>query len=181
MLRYLKDNEELELRLEAKDTGDPQKLAALWHADAAFAVHADMKSHTGGTHTLGKGSLQTISSKQKLNTTSSTEAELVAAHEITKHLIWSMNFLKEQGYETKPILYQDNTSAILLEEYGAKSVGKRSRHLNIRYFWIKDQLDQELMEVNYCPTEEMVADFPSKPLQGKQFKLFRKIIMNLQE
>ena len=49
-----------------------------WNIDAAFAVHPDMKSHTGITMTLGRGSIQSLSKKQKLNTQSSSEAELVA-------------------------------------------------------------------------------------------------------
>ena len=48
---------------------------AYWYADAAFVVHADMESHTGGVLTIGRGEIQTISIKQNLNTKSSTEAE----------------------------------------------------------------------------------------------------------
>ena len=50
-----------------------------WSADAAFAVHPDCKSHSGYAMTAGKGYLQAASKKQKLNTRSSTEAELIAA------------------------------------------------------------------------------------------------------
>ena len=49
-----------------------------WYVDASFAVHPDFKSHTGATMTMGRGAVQSISRKQKLNTRSSTEAELVA-------------------------------------------------------------------------------------------------------
>ena len=50
-----------------------------WSADAAFAVHSDCKSHSGYAMTAGKGYLQAASKKQKLNTRSSAEAELIAA------------------------------------------------------------------------------------------------------
>ena len=49
-----------------------------WSIDTAFAVHPDMKSHSGMTMSMGKGAITSLSRKQKLNTRSSTEAELVA-------------------------------------------------------------------------------------------------------
>eukprot|EP00957_Ditylum_brightwellii_P176642 13453896-Ditylum_brightwellii.AAC.1 len=61
------------LSLEADDS---QTLT--WYNNAAFAVHPDMKSHTGATFTLGKGAICSDSTKQKEHTRSSTEAELVA-------------------------------------------------------------------------------------------------------
>ena len=87
--------------------------------------------------------------------------------------------MKEQGYECDPILHQDNTSAILLETNGIGSAGKRSRHINIRHYWIKDQIDKDVMKVGCCPADEMVADFHSKPLQGEKHRKFRKVIVNL--
>ena len=69
--------------------------------------------------------MQSISWKQKLNTRSSTEAELVAADDTTVMILWTKLFLEEQGYALeKNILYQDNKSAILLEENGLKNLGK---------------------------------------------------------
>ena len=85
--------------------------------------------------TLGKVAVTSISRKQNLNTRSSTEAELVAVDDIMGPMLWTRLFLEHQGYLVrKNILYQDNESAILLEENGRTSAGKRSRHLNIRYF-----------------------------------------------
>ena len=77
------------------------------------------------------------------------------------------------------MLYQDNQSAILLKKNGKASSGKRTRHINIRYFFIKDRIDKGEVEVVFCPTEEMVGHFFTKPLQGAKFRKFRKIIMNL--
>ena len=74
------------------------------------------------------------------------------------------------------ILYQDNQSAILLEKNGCKPSSKRAKHLNCCFYFITDELS-----VEYCPTEEMVGDFYTKPLQGKLFYKFRKLIMNLQD
>jgi hypothetical protein len=106
-----------------------------WYADASFAVHPDYKSHTGAIMTMGKGAVQSISRKQKMNLQSSTEAELIAADDIVGPMLWTKLFLESQGYPVKEnILFQDNQSAILLEENGRKSAGKQSRHLNIWLF-----------------------------------------------
>ena len=81
--------------------------------DAAFAVHADFKSHTGMTMTTGQGTIMSMSWKQKLNTKCSTTAELVGADDATTMMLWTKLFMEEQGYKIeKNVLYQDNKSAI---------------------------------------------------------------------
>jgi hypothetical protein len=177
MMKYLSQTIDLELTLEAD--GDADVILCKWYPDAAFAVHPDCKSHTGAVLTLGKGAVQTISAKQKLNTRSSTEAELVAVDDVVVQAMWTRNFLEAQGYECKTTIYQDNTSAILLEKNGKESSSKRTRHINIRYFYITDCIAKKYAQVEYCPTDDMIGDFPSKPLQGKKFRKHRKAMMNL--
>ena len=75
------------------------------------------------------------------------------------------------------LFYQDNQSAILLEKNGRNSCGDRSRHINIRYFFIKDTVERENITVTHCPTEQMIADFFTKPFQGNLFRNMRDIIM----
>jgi hypothetical protein len=146
--------------------------------DASYAVHDDMKSHTGGAISFGRGALLSKSTKQKLNTKSSTEAELVGASDYLPNTIWTKYFLEEQGYEIKNNIYnQDNQSAMRLEKNGKKSEGQKSRHIDIRYFWIKDRLEKDNVKVMYCPTEAMLADFFTKPLQGNLFRRLREVIM----
>ena len=65
-----------------------------------------------------------------------------------------------------------------LELNGKRSSSKRTRHLNIRYFYITDQLDQGWLTVRHCPTEDMVGDFFTKPLQGQLFRRLRSLVMN---
>ena len=87
-------------------------------------------------------------------------------------------FMEEQGYGIeKNILYQDNKSTILLEVNGRWSAGKRSRALNVRYCVLTDQIERGNLEVQYCPTDKMIADYMTKPLQGMKFQEFRKEIM----
>ena len=175
MIQYLHDTISLPLILSADKSKPPT-----WWIDASYAVHPDCKSHTGGIFTLGKGSIFTVSCKQKLNTKSSTEAELVAVDDCVPHMIWANYFLEEQGY-THPttVVYQDNRSAILLEQNGILSSTRRTKHINVRYYFIKDKIDSKELIVKWCPTDDMVADYTTKPLSGEKFAQFRKAILNL--
>ncbi|CAJ1936841.1 unnamed protein product [Cylindrotheca closterium] len=153
-----------------------------WMINASFAVHPDFKSHTGGTLSFGGGGAQVTSKKQKLNSRSSTEAELIAVDNVVMMILWTKLFMEWQGYPIeKNILYQDNKSAILLEENGCKSAGKRSQAINIRYFFITDQVEKGNVKIKYCPTDDMIADFMTKPLQGEKFCKFRDLILGPQE
>ena len=153
-----------------------------WHVDAAFAVHNDMKSHTGATMTMGQGAASSQSSKQKLNTKSSTEAEFVGVDDIMPQVIWTRYFLEAQGETVEDnIVYQDNQSAMKLEKYGMRSSGKRTRHINIRYYFVTDRIANDEMSVEYCPTEDMIGDYFTKSLQGSQFRRFRNAIMGIDE
>ena len=148
------------------------------YIDAAYAVHDDMKSHTGGIVTLGRGAVMSKSQKQKLNTKSSTEAELVGFSDYTPNSLWASNFLDKQGYTIqKNVVHQDNQSAMKLEINGRRSCGQKSRHIDIRYFFLKDKIQKGEIKVEYCPTEEMVADFLTKPLQGALFNKMKDVIM----
>ena len=164
-------------KLVIKNDGDRK---VNWFVDASFAVHPDYKSQSGMMMTMGQGALKSSSMKQKINTRSSTEAELVAVDDMISSIVWTKNFLIAQGYDLKDnILFQDNTSAIKLEENGRKSIGKRSRHLNIRLFFITDQVEKGNVSIEYCPTTKMKADYFTKALQGNKFKQLRKEILNL--
>lgn len=173
---YLRATRELPLILKGDSFDQVQ-----WWIDGAYAVHDDMKSHTGIFMSMGGGAMYSNSIKQKLNTKSSTEAELVAVDDAMSQLIWTRYFLHAQGYDLKPTtVHQDNQSAILLEKNGRRSSGKRTRHINIRYFFIADRCKAGEVEIKYCPTDDMIGDFFTKPLQGSKFKYFRNIIMGVQ-
>ena len=120
------------------------------------------------------------STKQKLNTRSSTECEVVGADDFMPAICWTQYFMKAQGYGVNDnILFQDNKSSILLETNGKASSGKRTKHINIRYFFITDRVKQGEVSVVWCPTGDMIGDFATKPLQGALFKKFRDQIMGV--
>jgi len=137
-----------------------------------------MRSHTGGGLSKGHGLMHSKSSNQKLNTKSSTESEVVGATYYLPYLIWTQNFMAAQGFKFKRnIFYQDNQSAMGLERNRWQSCGQKSRHIDIRYFFIKDCIKSGNIDLQFCPTEIMLADFFTKPLQDKQFTLIRSAVM----
>ena len=130
LMKYVNGTKELVLTLSAE-----QLNILKWFVDAAYAVHADFKSHTGMTMTMAQGAIMSMSRKQKLNTKSSTTAELVGADDAATMMLWTKLFMEEQGYKIEEnVLYQDKKSAILLEKNGRKSMGKQSCALNVQYF-----------------------------------------------
>ena len=110
--------------------------------------------------TMGRGAPYSLSSKQKLNTRSSTEAELVGVNDAMSLILWTRNFLEAQGFEiTDNVVFQENESAILLEKNGRQSSTKRTRHIEIRYFFVTDNIERGRLRVTHCPTTQMWADF----------------------
>jgi hypothetical protein len=173
VLEYIRGTLDLEYTLGADSMGRLRT----W-VDASYAVHPDMKSHTGGIMSLGIGGFIPKSGKQKLNTKSSTEAELVGASDYLPNTVWTKMFLEAQGYKIEEnYLEQDNESAIKLATNGRSSAGPRSRHIDIRYFWIKDRTKANGIKIRHCPTLQMLADFFTKPLQGALFRKFRDVIL----
>ena len=146
--------------------------------DASYGVHADLKSHTGCVIRIGRGPVYSKSTGQKLNTKSSTEAELVALSDSTNQIVWTRGFLEEQGYKMGPAtVYQDNMSTIALVKNG-KSNSDRTRHMAIRFFFVADRVASDEIKLEYMPTGEMLADILTKPLQGALFKKLRDKLLN---
>ena len=105
-----------------------------WWIDASFGVHLNLRSHTGATVSMGQGSIFSLSTKQKINTRSSTEAELVGVNDFMGLVLWTRLFLEAQGYQIEDnIVYQENESTILLAKNGRSSSMKNTRHIDIRY------------------------------------------------
>ena len=153
-------------------------ITVLVYADASYGVHADGKSHTGVYITLGRGGVFFRSTKQKIVTKSSTESELVGLSDSLGQAIWTRNFLTGQGYKLGPTkVYQDNMSTITLAAKG-RSTSDRTRHIHIRYFFVKDRVDSGEISIEYKPTKLMLADLLTKPLQGDLFRAMRRELLN---
>jgi hypothetical protein len=180
MMRYLRGTPDLGLTLSGDEARIVKEVG--WYIDGAHTVHETMRSQTGGTSTLGKGCVMSTSVKQKLNSRSSTETEVIAVDDLMPQVLWTNYFLEAQGYTPeRTVIYQDNKSAILLETNGKGSSSKRTKHINVRYYFIKDRIESGEVCIVHCPATEMIGDFFTKPLQGAMFLRFRNIIMNIKD
>jgi hypothetical protein len=95
-------------------------------------------------------------------------------------ILWTKLFLEAQGYNVdKNIVYQENKSTILLETNGKKSSGRQTRALNIRYFFITNQVEKGNAQIKHCGTNNMIGDLFTKPLQGKKFHDFSTISLDV--
>ena len=110
MICYLNGSPDLPLTLKADATN-----IFKWWVDGSYAVHPNFRSQTGGTGYLGKGSIISTSTKQKLNTRSSTETELVDADDLVPHACWTNYFLDCQGYRKETAVAMSGR-ALLVEK-----------------------------------------------------------------
>jgi hypothetical protein len=151
-----------------------------WWVDASFVVHPNMRGHSEGGLFSGCGFPILSSTKQKLNTRSSTETEIMGADDFMPAICWTRYFMKAQGYGVKDNdLFQDNKRSILLEKNGKASSSKRTKHIDIRYFFITERVSKEEVLVVWCPAGDMIGDCATKPLQGALFRKFRDQIMGV--
>jgi hypothetical protein len=177
LMKYIRGTKDMPLILSANGSG-----ILKWWVDGSFAVHPNMRGHTGGGLSMGRGFPITTSSKQKLNTRSSTESELVAVDDCMPAIIWTRRFLEAQGYGVKEnIVFQDNQSAMLLEKNGKASSSKRTKHISVRYYFVMDRIKKGDLSLEWCPTEDMTSDFWTKPNQGSTFTKFRDRLMGVVE
>jgi hypothetical protein len=151
-----------------------------WLVDSSHGVHEDGKGQTGAGMILGKGAIISFLRKQKSNTRSSTESELVGVDDAMPSILWSLYFLQEQGYgTTHATIYQDNKSAILLETNGKFSSSKRTKHIKMKFFFVKDKVDDGEVKIEHLPDEKMWIDMLTKPSQGIRFESDRSELQNM--
>jgi hypothetical protein len=166
-MSYIQGTKQIELIFRKQD-----KLQLSIHIDASYGQHYDRKSHSGSVVQLNNSTLQAKSTKQKINTKSSAEAELVAVSDTVGQVIHLSQMLKELGYDTTPIVFQDNKSTIELINRGRPT--SNSRHIDIKYFFVHNMQQRKLVHIEYCSTNNMIADILTKPVQGQQFIQLRK-------
>lgn len=173
MLKYLKKTPDVGLTL---CIGDDVKVKV--YADAADGVHRDGKSLSGAVVKIGGATVMAKTQKQKIVSKSSTEAELICATDMASLGTVAKEFLQSQGYDIGPVeLHQDNTSTISMILNG-RSMNARSRHINIRYFFLKERVENGEFDVVHTKSARMTADILSKPLQGALFTSQREDLLS---
>ena len=174
VLKYLFGTKNLSLTLQASTDF---RLSIF--VDASYANHSDFKSHTGSVVRFGQSTLGGKSTKQKINTKSSCEAELVSVSETIGEVLKIKSILNEMGFNVPPpVLMQDNKSTIILLERG-RPASSQTRHIGIKFFFTSDLLSRKEITIQYCPTEDMIADLLTKPLQGNQFIKLRNWLLGI--
>ena len=119
---------------------------------------------------MGTGAVSWSSKLQGLVAQSTTEVEYIAAVKASKEIVWLCNLLEEMGsYVSSPsILHSDNQSAIWVanspEHHGCM------KHLDLRWFWLRDVVDQGVISPVFVPTTEMPADLLTKRKRGEKGK-----------
>ena len=172
-LQYLNLDTDLGLSLSIGE-----KIEVHLYADASYGVHADGKSHSASVIKIGRASVSAKSTKQKIVTKSTTEAELVCASDMVSSAIGKRDFLSGQGYLNVPIyLHQDNKSTIKMLNTG-ESKSERTRHVKVRYFFMKEQIDNGEIVIKHTSTHDMIADVLTKPLQGQLFTRLRSLLLS---
>ena len=163
VFRYLKGT--LDLKLEYGPSADRSHEMFLTYSDADHGGNTDNGKSTGGYLVkLGTGAVSWSSKLQSMVALSTTEAEYISAVEASKEIMWMRQFMGELGYppSSSSVLLMDNQSAISVsknpEHHG------RMKHLDLRWFWLRDVVDYGLIRPVFVPTEDMAADILTKPL-----------------
>ena len=170
IFRYLKGTMELGIWYPK---GKSFTLVAYSDADWAGCVD-ERKSTSGGAFYLGERLVAWHSKKQDSVSLSTAEAEYIAAATCCTQVLWMRQMLSDLGVPTKdptPILC-DNTSAIHISKNPVQH--SRTKHVAIRYHFLKDKVADGEVKLEYVPTTEQVADIFTKPLPKEVFEYLRK-------
>jgi hypothetical protein len=166
ILRYLKGTSKLGVTLG----GTEETLQLVGYADADWARDIDSRrSTTGYVFMLGSYPVTWKSKLQVTPALSTMEAELMAITAANQEAQWIRKLLNDIGYAQleATVLNEDNQSCIKYI-YGTKW-SPRSKHIGVRYYYVKDSVKNGEVKIQYCPTQNMVADMLTKPLNTETF------------
>lgn len=166
VLRYLKGTSDFALTFRKSG-----KLELLGYVDADWGGSYDRKSFTGLMFILGENLITWESRKQRCVALSSTEAEYIGLSQASKEAIYLRSLLNSITNNTcaKPVvIYNDNQSAHHIARN--KMNHNRTKHIDIRFHFIREAILNESVEVTYVSSQDMLADMLTKSLPGPKFK-----------
>lgn len=168
IMRYLNATSNHKLQIGTSTNGLEMFVDADWAGDSR-----DRKSNSGILIMFGGGPIAWVSRKQTCVALSSTEAEFVALAEGCQELVWIKRLVKEIGEDIEcPItIFEDNQSCIKLVE--GDRIERRSKHIDTKFFFVRDLQKKGIIRMEYCPTESMLADVLTKPLQRIRLEKLR--------
>ncbi|KAK2442007.1 putative mitochondrial protein [Trifolium repens] len=172
ILRYLKGTANLGILYER---GVKQALQGWTDSDYAGDVE-DRKSTSGYVYTYGSSAISWSSKKQPIVTLSTTEAEFVAAASCACQGLWLKRILYQLGEDQGKgiVIFCDNSSSIKLSKNPI--MHGRCKHMDVRYFFLRDLVKDEVFELKHCKTQDQIADVMTKPLKLESFCKFRKLL-----
>ena len=188
LIRYLKRTQHLELIYQTGTREQGEAIGRLYGwADAAYACHRNGHSHSGicfayaspdTVHTSGKFS--STSKKQGVVTLSSTEAELYAAVEATKDIVFLRAILEELGFPQliPTTLYVDNLSMITLASKFSGNT-KRVKHFLVRINYMIEQVANQVVHLEYINTLVHPADACTKALARPAHEKLRPLLLGV--
>ena len=152
------------------------------YVDASFGNCSDYKGRTA-VFVMFKGAVvASYCTKQKIITRNSTESEIVGLSDgvvwglfIRSFVEWIKNDMNIPDVPEKMIVYQDNEACITMQETGQKN-NIRTRHLSVRYYWPREQVQLGLIDIRHVTTDLMLADIGTKPKHGKLFHFMWRML-----
>lgn len=167
-LRYLKGTPDLGLLFKTGGKLDHLKV----YTDSDYAEDATRRSTTGYICYFNDVPIAWCSRRQPIVALSSTEAEFIAAADSIKEVLFLKQLIEELCNNNLSVeLNVDNQSAICLIKN--KVFNKRSKHIDVRYFFICERYEEKLFTIQHCPSEFQIADVFTKPLLNLSFSKFR--------
>lgn len=160
VIRYLKGTKSLKLQLNARNG---ENLHA--YSDANWAEDkSDRKSNSGYYCAMNGGAMSWCCKKQDITALSSTEAEYVALTETCREVVWLRNLAKSLEIQVigTTTVFTDNQSCISM--ISNEKFSNRTKHIDTKFHYVRDQVTNGTVKLIYCPTEENVADLLTKPL-----------------
>ena len=171
ILRYLKGSVDYGLNFTHESTSE-----CIGYSDADWGGDLDdRKSTSGYVFLISGGAVSWRSKKQSCIALSTAEAEYVALSCAAQEAMWMrrMTAVLQNRPEEPVRLFEDNQAAISMTEN--PQFHGRSKHISIKYHFVRDQVDKKVVKLSYCPTNDMIADIMTKGLPKEQFLKLRSL------
>jgi len=171
ILRYLRGTMDIGLTYKAKED-----INLLGFVDSDHAIdHATRRSTTGYIFEINGSVITWLSKQQSIVALSTCEAEFIAMAEAAKKALWLRTFMCELGFNKKTIqMYADNQGAIKFA--GSDVHHRKTKHIDIRFRFIRDVIENGSLIVKYIPTRDNVADLLTKALPKNRFVSLRELM-----
>jgi hypothetical protein len=151
----------------------PNNSGLIAFTDSDYGECKETRRSTSGCLVLYNGDIIHWSSRrQKIVTTSTTEAEYIALGEAVKEIQWCRNWLSEVIGEEMVgtmVIHEDNQATIQLAQFSDK-ISQRTKHIDIRYHFLREVIADGQIKLAWIQSKDQLADILTKPLQGGAFK-----------